>query len=1082
MRYPLFLRIWLGLAVFAVFLTPQASFAYEPEVHAGLTQEAIFFYNQFFPKKTIKSSELALILTGSRDEDTIPRMLNHYFDPISDTGLHYFFTTWESSKVWAKDSRNQKSLLYRPTGIFDKLADILGKEKAEDTDFTWDRAIKDYVSGNKDRAFVGLGHILHLIEDLAVPAHTRDDPHPPFVGLDPDGGGEDSYERYTAKYILEKINVLQSLRIGKKEPVILNSLDKYFNELAIYTNTHFYSQDSILNSIYDLPNPDETIERAGKPYQKGEDVDGTFPLALVNTDLFDKNIVNLKVSSDFVNQEYWGRLSQKAVQYGAGVINLFFREVEAERARIEGDGSAQVLNSFDLTVEPGFDFGIVSLKMEAPEAPILNEVSSLENNDDLEAQVAMAQDLVDSLSVQISEIESSRQALEESVSATEQVAPVQYNMIVGGGGGVSSAPGTMVPLESADLQVNPDSNGMEKESSEDQGDLDLPIQPEDDNAEPESEVNEAEEVEVEPEPVVDTKLPGTITTLSISNVGTSTLTLVWMAMGDDNDLGRATGYDIRFSLEEITLDNWDEAQILENGLEPAESYEREEFLATGLEQDVEYYFAIKSIDEAGNFSDISNNASWRTLFIPAKILISEVFVDMEGVDNMEFIELYNPNDEAVDLEKWSVQYASGSANEFSDIKKKNFEEQAVIEPKSFYLVGLKDFEGESDMTWSQSLNNTGGVVWLVASHEKLEIDYETLIVDRLDYGEGEGSILDSDLAVELPESGQSLERQAMVDGVCVVGMEGEVEFSGNACDVGVKDDFMVRKVPTPQGRINFPEPREKPTTPILAGDYREEDGIIDLSWSESVDWRGESVVSYGLSDGEIELLRGEDREFSKKILEINRDYAFEVRAFDNEGFGSDTAVVEISVPSYLNTLRWYFDSASSTEDGSVYRLEMVWEEYPFVPVRVPHSALGKIDGWHIAVFSYNSEPTQIPTMGEWIESYYWGMAINMPNPFWVSYQSCKGSVTKASGVIFADTPEQCSYLISAPKGSALSKEYYGDGGISLIVRSNTFGDIEPGPDDYITVSYYAFDPGANFNSNQRLVAIDSHRYYLESVE
>jgi len=141
-----------------------------------------------------------------------------------------------------------------------------------------------------------------------------------------------------------------------------------------------------------------------------------------------------------------------------------------------------------------------------------------------------------------------------------------------------------------------------------------------------------------------------------------------------------------------------------------------------------------------------------------------------------------------------------------------------------------------------------------------------------------------------------------------------------------------------------------------------------------------------------------------------------------------------------------------------------------------------VEAWHVMVLTYNNEPVQIETMGEWFESYGWGAAINMVDPFWVIYPSCNSNKAKVSGVIFADTPEKCSYLMTPPQVQSLNKDYYGDGGVTLSISNKTFKEVFPGPDDYITVSYYAFDPGANFNSNQRLVAIDRHRYYLEVGE
>jgi len=88
--------------------------------------------------------------------------------------------------------------------------------------------------------------------------------------------------------------------------------------------------------------------------------------------------------------------------------------------------------------------------------------------------------------------------------------------------------------------------------------------------------------------------------------------LIWTAPGDDANSGRASAYDIRYSLQPISETNWSEAVKVSNTSLPQTAGSKESFLVTGLSPDTKYYFAIKSVDEAGNWSSISNVVSKKT--------------------------------------------------------------------------------------------------------------------------------------------------------------------------------------------------------------------------------------------------------------------------------------------------------------------------------------------------------------------------------------------------------------------------------------------------------------------------------------
>ena len=80
----------------------------------------------------------------------------------------------------------------------------------------------------------------------------------------------------------------------------------------------------------------------------------------------------------------------------------------------------------------------------------------------------------------------------------------------------------------------------------------------------------------------------------------------WTAPGDDSLIGRASLYDLRYSNLPITAANFGEATPIAGLPAPAVAGTRESLVVSGLADGVAYYLAIKSVDEAGNWSPISN--------------------------------------------------------------------------------------------------------------------------------------------------------------------------------------------------------------------------------------------------------------------------------------------------------------------------------------------------------------------------------------------------------------------------------------------------------------------------------------------
>ena len=95
--------------------------------------------------------------------------------------------------------------------------------------------------------------------------------------------------------------------------------------------------------------------------------------------------------------------------------------------------------------------------------------------------------------------------------------------------------------------------------------------------------------------------------LAASNAGIVNLT--WLATGDDQSMGTAYSYDIRYAEFEINEGNWDLATNVSGEPAPSAFGSLEVMTVSGLDSAVTYYFAVKAVDEQGNNGDISNVAS-----------------------------------------------------------------------------------------------------------------------------------------------------------------------------------------------------------------------------------------------------------------------------------------------------------------------------------------------------------------------------------------------------------------------------------------------------------------------------------------
>lgn len=94
-----------------------------------------------------------------------------------------------------------------------------------------------------------------------------------------------------------------------------------------------------------------------------------------------------------------------------------------------------------------------------------------------------------------------------------------------------------------------------------------------------------------------------------SAASTAAVTLEWTAPGDDGRFGRAQAYLLRYSTEPITDANFERATSVRVVPRPRPSGTLESCTVEGLAPDTRYYFALKTMDDAGNWSLLSNVAA-----------------------------------------------------------------------------------------------------------------------------------------------------------------------------------------------------------------------------------------------------------------------------------------------------------------------------------------------------------------------------------------------------------------------------------------------------------------------------------------
>jgi antitoxin component YwqK of YwqJK toxin-antitoxin module len=188
------LLIWLLLLAGLLTMLPCKAHTYYDETHKAAVAAAIrlvrqedeFARSDFRPfclYSEIYSPEYEReLVAGAGDSERgedygsvngNERSFRHYYDPITGRGVawYLYFYAWE---------KLENAKVKPPAGgYYENALEWARNGAGTDTSRNWEGAISayDYTESSKKEAFYRLGHVLHLVADMADPDHATSTPH-----------------------------------------------------------------------------------------------------------------------------------------------------------------------------------------------------------------------------------------------------------------------------------------------------------------------------------------------------------------------------------------------------------------------------------------------------------------------------------------------------------------------------------------------------------------------------------------------------------------------------------------------------------------------------------------------------------------------------------------------------------------------------------------------------------------------------------------------------------------------------------------------------------------------------------------
>jgi large repetitive protein len=232
-------------------------------------------------------------------------------------------------------------------------------------------------------------------------------------------------------------------------------------------------------------------------------------------------------------------------------------------------------------------------------------------------------------------------------------------------------------------------------------------------------------------------------------------------------------------------------------------------------------FTAGAADATGQLSVSWNGVTFRSNIsvtrasIPNHVIISEVAVAGPASANDEFVELYNPTDQDIDITNWKLQYKPGSGGSFNSsvtISPPTGQTTVKIRAHGYFLLAQTGYtrgagEPAADKTYSFSLSGaTGGGHIRIGPNSLTTAVTDANTVDRFTYGGADTP--EGQNAPNPPAQPASYERKAGPDSTAAsMSSGGADELKGNGQDTdNAFNDFVIRPLRQPQNSTSAVEP------------------------------------------------------------------------------------------------------------------------------------------------------------------------------------------------------------------------------------------------------------------------------------
>lgn len=318
-------------------------------------------------------SVLGWVKYGASMEDAgmITRSNRHFHNPLkllSEAGLEIGPIRFLSSILWAQDGEEQVEFI--------------------EGDMSWQKA-RDYfhigmISGTEESRqvnfglmFKGLGHQMHLVQDLGCPEHTRNDPHPFGYNIEMWAAQweKEIVEAFCLTPLYPDVDLITPLHDASTNRSLvpfsrLSDSDVYVASHPVPTNlmqqglgeyscSNFFSNDTIFSADFPFPKYSSTNFRTVVSLNDefAEDERGAYLSKLSDGEIV-PHLVRMRILRSRIENEayfkkvfeldrlcfkdYASMLIPRAVGYSAALLNYFFRgeiEISIPETTLNADGS-----------------------------------------------------------------------------------------------------------------------------------------------------------------------------------------------------------------------------------------------------------------------------------------------------------------------------------------------------------------------------------------------------------------------------------------------------------------------------------------------------------------------------------------------------------------------------------------------------------------------------------------------------------------------------------------------------------------------------------------------------------------------